>query len=97
MQAPQYKARDGKEDRHGEMTGAISFNMVFVFLLTTIWCVVIAPLFLPLWAQITTGVAVAMGTTAIGLPISQRVWAQFSHWTDEQARQADEKNRRMGR
>ncbi len=79
---PRYAAAPGREDRHGEMTGAITFNMIFVYVPATVWCVFIAPMFLPLWATLVTGLVLVVVLTIIGVPLSRRRWAQLSAWMD---------------
>ena len=38
-----YEVEDGKIDRHGEMTGAITVNMVFTMMPVAIWSFFIGP------------------------------------------------------
>jgi len=85
-----YRAKPGMEDRHGEMTGAISVNMIFSMLPVVLWSF-LSPLFLPgdENADIRLWVAVAM---AVILPIaflglSRRVWARISSYMDGPPRQ----------
>lgn len=79
---PSYKARQGREDRHGEMTGAIQVNMVFCALPVTAWCVFIGPWVAELWVVVTVGVTMAVVLPLALLPLSRRVWSYLSHWAD---------------
>jgi hypothetical protein len=81
----EYRAKDGQVDRHGEMTGAITFNMVLTMLPVAIWSFFIGPWLLPDRVWVVMGIAVAM---ALVLPLvffrlSRRIWAWFSAWTDK--------------
>ena len=83
---PEYHAKDGVEDRHGEMTGAISVNMALSALPVTVWCVFIGPLVFGdnvLWTLVT-GLAMGIVLPIVGLPISRRIWARLSAWADQQ-------------
>lgn len=79
----EYQAKEGQEDRHGEMTGAISVNMVFCAVPVISWCIFIGPMLMDFWPML--GVALAM---SIVLPIlllkpSQWVWAKLSDVADK--------------
>ena len=87
---PQYQARPGCEDRHGEMTGAITVNMVMCMPLILIWAIWIGPRLLP-----STGwVVVSALALAVVMPLaclfpSQWIWARISAWMDHQDPGAD--------
>ncbi len=81
---PIYEAEDGKIDRHGEMTGAITVNMVFTMLPVAAWSFFIGPLFfgnnvLPI---LLIALALALVLPFLGLRLSRRVWAYLSRWAD---------------
>lgn len=77
-----YRAAPGREDRDGEMTGAIMVNMIMVLPLLTIWCIFIGPALIGIKATLWSGLVLAIALTIIGLPISQWVWAWFSDYAD---------------
>jgi uncharacterized BrkB/YihY/UPF0761 family membrane protein len=79
-----YRAKPGQEDRHGEMTGAISFNMMLSMPPVAIWAIFIGPwLFDRLLPTLLIAVAMA-GVLPVALrPISQRLWARFSDWSED--------------
>lgn len=82
----EYKAKEGVEDRHGEMTGAISINMVITMLPLTIWCFFISPYVIE---SVRTRAVVAV-VAAIVLPIlcfkpSRWIWAQISAFMERDA------------
>jgi len=81
-----YRAKPGQQDRHGEMTGAISINMILSMLPVVLWCF-LSPIMVEN-ADVRLWVAVAM---AIGLPIaflglSRRIWARISTYMDGPSR-----------
>lgn len=80
---PPYKAKPGQSDPHGEMTGAISINLVFTALPVTIWAVFVGPMFFDdvRW-KLLSSVLLGVALTLIGFPISRRVWARLSDWMD---------------
>ena len=80
---PKYKAEPGQEDRHGEMTGAITFNMILVFPVLLVYCMFIAPPLMGVTWAIITGLILAVVLTIIGIPISRRLWAWFSEKVDD--------------
>jgi hypothetical protein len=77
-----YRAEKGMEDRDGEMTGAITMNMIFCGVAVVGWSIVVGPLVTDL--RTTVGVAVAMSLTlpVLLLRLSQRVWAWMSERAD---------------
>ena len=79
-----YRAKPGQEDRHGEMTGAISINMVMVMPLTCLWCMMIGPWFFDsVWVVVIAGLIIGVVLTVICLPLSQRIWAKISDKMDD--------------
>jgi len=40
---PQYRIVEGQEDRHGEMTGAITVNMALSMIPVGFWCFFLGP------------------------------------------------------
>ena len=81
-QPPKYEAGDGREDRHGEMTGAIQVNMVLCALPVMAWCVFIGPWVGGLWVVVGVGVVMAVVLPLALLPLSRRIWSYMSHWAD---------------
>lgn len=78
-----YAAAEGREDRHGEMTGAISFNMVLCMPPVCIWAVFVGPaVFEALWPTLVVAVALAVVLPIALLPLSRRLWVRFSRWSD---------------
>lgn len=80
----EYRAKDGQIDRHGEMTGAISVNMVLTMVPVAVWSFYVGPWVLPDRVLLTVIIAVAM---ALLLPLifhrlSRRIWAWFSTLAD---------------
>lgn len=78
-----YRAQPGEEDRHGEMTGAITFNMILVFPILLVYCMFIAPAFMGMKWTIITGIALGIILSIAGIPISRRIWAWFSEKVDD--------------
>ena len=78
----EYRAMPGHEDRDGEMTGAITFNMIFVLGPLTLWCVFIGPDWVGLERTLWIGLALAIVLSVAGIPVSRYFWARFSHWAD---------------
>jgi len=64
------------------MTGAITFNMIFVMVPLVIWCVLLGPLWFDLRGTLLIGVALGIVLSLIGVPISRRLWARFSEWCE---------------
>lgn len=78
-----YAARPGQPDRHGEMTGAISFNMVLTMPAVTAWAIYIGPaLFTDLWPTMLGAVLLALILPTAGLALARRLWVRFSRWAD---------------
>lgn len=79
----EYQAQEGREDRHGEMTGAISVNMVLCMPVVGAWAMFIAPmLFASLWWIVLSSVLLAIVLPVACLPLSQRLWARLSAMMD---------------
>lgn len=78
----EYRAKPGQEDRHGEMTGAITFNMIFVMGPLIIWCVILGPIWFDLKWTLIIGLSMGVVLTLIGIPLSRWAWARFSEWSD---------------
>lgn len=69
----------GGEDRHGEMTGAISVNMVLCMPPVGAWAVFVGPwLFEALWPTLVGAVAMALVLPVAMLPVSRRIWLWLS-------------------
>ena len=76
---PTYAAEPGREDPQGEMTGAISVNMILSMLPVTVWCFFIGPALMGFWWVMATGVGMAIVLPIACLPVSRRIWAWLSH------------------
>ncbi len=79
---PEYRAKPGQEDRHGEMTGAITLNMMFVMVPLVIWCVLLGPIWFDVRLTLLIGLALAPVLSLAGIPLSRYFWARFSEWSD---------------
>ncbi len=80
---PEYQAAPGKEDRHGEMTGAISINMALCMPLVAAWAIFIGPqLFESLGPTLIIAVILAVVMPLACMPLSRRIWARLSHFMD---------------
>jgi len=71
-----------KEDRHGEMTGAITIRYILVMPPVAIWCVFIGPLVTGMWMTVTVALVLSVVLTAISGPVSRRIWAWVSDAMD---------------
>lgn len=78
---PEYRAQPGQEDRHGEMTGAISINLVLVCLPVTIVSIVGATWLGP-WRTLALVLPLAVGLTFICRPVSRWIWSHISALMD---------------
>jgi uncharacterized membrane protein YgaE (UPF0421/DUF939 family) len=78
----EYRAKKGQEDRHGEMTGAITVNMVLCMLPLGIFFFFIGPLFLGTTALVIIGIICSLIMPVIMLKPSQQIWAWLSEWAD---------------
>ena len=81
----EYRAKDGQLDRHGEMTGAITVNMVLTMGPVAAWSFFIGPWLLPGQIAMTVAIAVAM---ALLLPLiffrlSRSIWAWLSEFIEK--------------
>lgn len=76
----EYKAKEGKQDRHGEMTGAITFNMILTMVPVVIWAMFIGPvIFRENWVPtLLISLAMALVLPFVGLKPSQKLWAWLS-------------------
>ena len=85
MTRPQYQAEKGKEDRHGEMTGAIQVNTVLTAVPAIAWCIFIGPWLLPdqFWVILGIGMAIAILLPIALLRVSQTIWAYMSDWLSQ--------------
>jgi len=80
----EYQAKPGQEDRHGEMTGAISINMVMCMPWICIWGVFVGPMiFANVWIVAAIALAMAIALPIMLMPLSRRVWARVSTFMDE--------------
>ena len=79
-----YEVEDGKIDRHGEMTGAITVNMVFTMVPVIIWSFFIGPAIFGYRVLPTLLIALTLALVLpfIGLKPSRRIWAILSRWAD---------------
>lgn len=76
-----YQAEQGEEDRHGEMTGAITIGYILLMPPIAAWCV-IAPAWLGAWpTMIGAVVAAVIGSFAVR-PLARRIWAWVSDAMD---------------
>jgi len=80
----EYRAKPGMEDRHGEMTGAISINMVLTMPLIAVWGIFIGPWLFGEGSRVTLVVAViaAIALPIACLPLSRYIWARISSFMD---------------
>lgn len=78
----EYRAKPGQEDRDGEMTGAITFNMTLVMVPLIVWCVFLGPIWFDVRTTLLIGVGLSIALSIAGIPISRRLWARFSDWSD---------------
>lgn len=78
-----YAARPGQVDRHGEMTGAITFNMMLTMPVVAVWAVFIGPaVFDRLWPTLVIAVLLAVVLPIAGFGLSRRLWHRFSRWSE---------------
>lgn len=79
----EYRAKPGVEDRHGEMTGAITVNLIIACTLSVIWCVFIAPwLGMSAAGNVASGLVLGVFLTLAGIPVSRHIWGYVSGWMD---------------
>lgn len=81
---PEYEAENGKVDRHGEMTGAISVNMLFTMVPVAVWSFFIGPAIFgrEVMPILLISLAMALLLPFACLKLSRRVWAHLSRWAD---------------
>lgn len=79
-----YQAEEGQEDRHGEMTGAITVNTVLLFPVLIAWCVFIGPIIFGhrSWWTVGIGLGLAIAGPILLLRPSRRIWASLSEAFD---------------
>lgn len=78
-----YRAKPGQEDRHGEMTGAITINMMICMPAVMLWAIVIGPLLgVSSTAHLGVAIALAVLLPIACLPLSRRIWARISDFMD---------------
>ncbi len=80
-----YQAKNGQVDPHGEMTGAITVNMILTMVPVAAWSFYIGHWLLPehLWIIVTVAIAMSILLPLIFLRLSQRIWAWFSAWLEK--------------
>lgn len=78
----QYRADDGKEDRHGEMTGAITVNMVLSMVPVGVWCFFVGPWLFSFTITLVVGLVMAVVLPLAMLPVSRKLWAHLSEWAE---------------
>lgn len=82
-QPPPYLAAPGMVDRDGEMTGAITVNMILCMPPVLVWCIAIGPMLVSnVWVVAGVGVAAGIAMPVLLLRTSQRIWARISHLAD---------------
>lgn len=64
------------------MTGAITFNMIFVMGPLIVWCVFVGPIWFSVPVVVAIGLALGLVLAIVGIPISRFLWARFSDWAD---------------
>ncbi len=77
-----YRAEKGMEDRDGEMTGAITMNMIFCGVTVVGWSIAIGPMVSDLRTTVGVAVALALVLPVLLLRPSQRLWAWMSERAD---------------
>lgn len=77
-----YRAGQDQEDRDGEMTGAITVNMIVSMLPVGIWSFFVGPLLGSVWLTATVAVVMAILLPIVLLPASRSVWAWMSERAD---------------
>ncbi len=83
----EYQAKPGQADPHGEMTGAISINMMLSMPPVGVWAIFVGPYVVPnVWGRLAVAVVMALVLPFMFMPLSRKLWAAFSTWGDEQCR-----------
>ena len=75
---PRYTVTEQQEDRHGEMTGAISVNMILSMLPVGVWSFFIGPQWFGIRWTVIVAVIMAIVLPIACLPLSRRIWAWLS-------------------
>jgi len=79
----EYQAKPGREDRHGEMTGAITINMILSMPPVGIWAIFVGPYFVAdVWWRLGIALAMAVVLPLAFMPLSRWLWAHLSLWSD---------------
>lgn len=73
---------EGQEDRHGEMTGAITINMILSMTPVGLWCFFLGPWLFSFKATLLVGLLMAVVLPVALLPTSRKIWTLLSHWAD---------------
>ena len=73
---------DGEEDPHGEMTGAITINMILSMMPVGLWCFFVGPALLSFWPSLIIGVVMAVVLPIAMLRVSRVIWAYLSEWAE---------------
>lgn len=77
-----YHAEPGQEDRHGEMTGAITIGYMMLMPPIAVWSIFIGPALVGLtWTLIVAVMLAVVGSFAMR-PIMRRIWARVSDYMD---------------
>ena len=79
----QYSVHEGEEDRHGEMTGAITVNMILSMLPVGLWCFFLGPWLVPFKVTLVVGVLMSVVLPLACLPLSRKIWARLSDWAEK--------------
>ena len=83
MGKSRYQAFDGQEDRHGEMTGAITINMVLSMVPVGLWCFFVGPWLCSFAVTLGVGVTLALVLPIAMLPLSRKIWVILSDWAEK--------------
>ena len=78
-----YTASDGQEDRHGEMTGAISVNMILSMLPIGLWSFFIGPRWCGLKWTVIIAIIASLVLPIVCLPLSRKIWVWLSQWAEK--------------
>jgi hypothetical protein len=78
----EYRAKPGNEDRHGEMTGAITMRYILVMPPVMVWCIFIGPVLMGTWPTLATAILISVVLTWLSGPLSRWIWARVSHFMD---------------
>ena len=78
-----YRAKPGQEDRHGEMTGAITINMMLSMPPIAVWCAFVGPLFLSTKGVLYVALVLVPLLPLLFFRISRRIWSRISDAMDK--------------